>query len=678
MKKMTVNELKQQENITKFDEFIEVVFEDGKTELMTGGDIELMLYCFILIDKSRYPLRYLHTYCPVNFYINDAPSSNTVNDTLETIMIDIINLIGIDNPDMQIITLEHFRIMFDIINLIFNDLYEQMSEGIYGVSSFDIVSISNHPNITKARKELENNPCYENVKKIYDALDDLMFSDEIDPNNGLKKLYVSAIGNKGQISQLAGVRGYCNEIDSTIFKYPITESFTSGLNTLYDLGTESRTAAFSLVSSTESIKTSETLSRTLQISGVHLERIYPGDCGTTDTLEWLVRGPDEEWKGDLKNLVGSYYKTNLLEKEWKSIKIYDTHLIGKTIYLRNVSKCKLKDKHGVCTTCLGELSYNIPYYANVGQLTSTTLSQAASQALLSSKHLVGSAGTNSIQMEESTAKIFMEKKDSYFVYEDLVKTYDKVQLIIPMNVIRPLLSIKTTSQLSKVDIDALSKITSLDILLKSGEAYELVHCPIKFNGRFGILSKQVCREIVKGNFFIDKGNLIFTLDQSNVKIPILSLENKNYSFNELVKVLKDLIESRPLLKGGVTNKTIDELIKDVFYLVNSKLNINIANISGMLYTYMTKDLPNGNFDLGRNYLSERPELISLRNSIGNRSASASMLYDAANRELVKPSLFKSENKPSHIYDVLFFPEERINEFKKREKYYNKYLDSKRG
>jgi len=679
MKKINILDIvNSRQSYVDIDEFLEVKFEDDKTILMTGGDIELMLYCFRLIRLSPYKIKYLSKYCPVNFYVNDGPSSNTVNDTFEAIMVDIISEIGISNPDIQVITLEHYRVMFDIINDIFNNLYEQMATGIYGVSSRDIISISNHPKIVEARKQLEDNPNYETIKNIYTILDDLIFSDEISFDNGLKKLYVSSIGNRGQMSQLAGVRGYCNEIDSTIFKYPITESFTSGLNSLYDLGTESRTAAFSLVSSTESIKKSETLSRMLQISGVHLERLYPGDCGTTEYLRWTVRGPDDEWKGDLKNLVGSYYKVSLLENEWKAIKISDTHLIGKEIYLRNVSKCKLKDKHGVCSMCFGELSYNVPYYANIGQLTSTNLSQAASQALLSTKHHVGSAGVNKIHMDESTSKVFMERKELFYVYEDLVKTYDKVELIIPMNNVKPLLSIKTTAALSKVDIESLSKIDKLDVILKSGEKYDLVHCPIKFNGRYGLLTRQICREIVKGNYYIDSGNIVFTLDRTNIKLPILHLENKNYSFNELVTNLEGLIKKRSILKGGVSKDSIDDLIKDVFYLVNSKLNINIANISGMLYTYMTKDLPNGNFDLGRNYTSERPEVISLSNSIGNRSASASMLFDAANRELVKTSLFKDHDKPSHLYDVLFFPQERINEFKKREKYYQNYLDKQRN
>jgi hypothetical protein len=664
---------------TLSDTFIEVVFDDGKSELMTGGDIDLMRYIFKLIDNCEYPIGYLHKYNPVNYYVNDAPSSDTVNKCFQCIKEDIIKHIGIDNPDLQEISLKYDRYMFEITSDIFNNLYKTMISGVYGVNSFDIVEISRHPKIVEARQVVEDDPKYENIERIYKIADEVIKSDDISPGNGLKKLYLSGIGSKGQILQLIAIRGYCSEIDSTIFKYPITSSFNSGLNNLYDLGVESRTAAFALTSSTTSITKSETLSRLMQLAGVYLERLYPGDCGSTEYLTWYVEPKTDEYVGDLKNIQGKYYKITLAEAKWKVIKETDKHLEGKEILIRDTTKCKLKDKHGVCSVCFGELSYNVPYRSNVGQLTSTNLSQAASQALLSTKHHVGSAGTSGVYLDEETKKIFFDNNGTLQVHNDLFNTYEKIILMINSSELSSVLSIKDRKTLNKINTDKLSRVETIDALLMSGdEATNAVRCPIKYNGRYGILTKKLLQYIVDGNYTIDNNRVIIELTTLNKKMPILKLEEKNYSFYEMVSELEKLIKTRSILKGGISRDSIDELVKKVFYLVNkTSLNINLTNISAMLYTYLTKDLPNGNFDLGRNYTSSRPELVSLSNAIDNRSASAALLYDAANSKLADTSLFKTENKPSHPYDVLFFPQERIEEYKKRETYYQGYLNHKR-
>jgi hypothetical protein len=659
------------------EEFFEVLFEDDICLDLTGPDILLMSYVFKLLDESIYDLPYSSKYCPVNFYVGDAPSSNTVNEAFSEIMLDIIHEIGISNPDMHEIMMVHNRIMFDIINDIYNDLSEEFGEYIYGFGTIDILEISRNPKVMDIKEKLGDSPDYKDIKHAYDEITKVIYSDEISHSNGLKKLFVTQIGKQAQILQLIGLRGYCAEIDSTIFKYPVTNSFSNGMNSLYDIGVESRTAAFSLVSSTDSIKKSETFSRKLQLAGVYLERLYPGDCGTDEYLEWEVKPKTDEYQGDLKNLVGSYYKISHAEKEWSVIKRYDTHLIGKTIMLRNPTKCKLSDKHGVCATCFGELSFNIPYNANVGQLTSTTMSQAASQALLSTKHHVGSAGTNSVLLDEGTDRIFYEKQGVFYIHQSLNKTYDQIDLIFDVSDIESILSVKTTAMLAKIDVTKLTSIKSIDVLLRTGETYEAVVCPIRFNGRNGSLTKKLVQNCVKGNYELVNNKLYITVTPDIVKSGIIELENKNFSFYEFVKELENLIEKRTILKGGVARMSIDDLIKEVFYLVNKKLSINIANLSSMLYTYMTKDLPEGNFDLGRNYTSKRPEIVSLANSINNRSASASFLYDGGSKKIASADLFKTENKPSHIYDVLFYPEQRIKEFNAREKYYNNYRDKLR-
>lgn len=89
----------------------------------------------------------------------------------------------------------------------------------------------------------------------------------------------------------------------------------------------------------------------------------------------------------LKMYVDRYYRFRPDGEEFV-ISENDTHLIGKTIYLRSPMTCLSRARgHGVCYKCYGDLAY-INHDILVGKMAAEILTSQLTQRLLSAKHLL--------------------------------------------------------------------------------------------------------------------------------------------------------------------------------------------------------------------------------------------------------------------------------------------------
>ena len=100
------------------------------------------------------------------------------------------------------------------------------------------------------------------------------------------------------------------------------------------------------------------------------------DCHTTATTKFFVE--DEEC---LRRIEGKYYKLKRMGLLHR-VSHTDTHLIGRTIYLRSAAKCKCKD--GICHVCYGELS-TINQNINVGIFGASAMTSRFTQNVLSAR-----------------------------------------------------------------------------------------------------------------------------------------------------------------------------------------------------------------------------------------------------------------------------------------------------
>src|SRR5574344_743718 len=128
-----------------------------------------------------------------------------------------------------------------------------------------------------------------------------------------------------------------------------------------------------------------------------LDKNPNSDCRTKKLIKFKV---DDQVS--LLRLEGLFYKTKLTSPFLKVVKYTDTHLIGKTIYLRTPATCN-GDK--ICQVCYGELSH-INNDINIGVLGATTMSSRFTQNILSSKHSLMTR-SQKIELNDGYEKYFI-------------------------------------------------------------------------------------------------------------------------------------------------------------------------------------------------------------------------------------------------------------------------------
>ena len=171
----------------------------------------------------------------------------------------------------------------------------------------------------------------------------------------------------------------------------------------------------------------------MQFIGMEVENLHFGDCGTDQYMVFQVQANRPGYvMTDLELLQGMYYlneETNHLEMITKA----STHLYGKTIKLRTIMGCKHKDPKGVCSTCLGAISRNIPRYRNIGHYATVSLMEIISQLVLSTKHHVASAAASSLILSDYNKRYLKLMKDGLALglSDNMFKHYRSVKLVLP-------------------------------------------------------------------------------------------------------------------------------------------------------------------------------------------------------------------------------------------------------
>jgi hypothetical protein len=128
----------------------------------------------------------------------------------------------------------------------------------------------------------------DSVKNSYRVFDKEMESPEL-RNNPVVLASKSGAVNNGQLKAMLNVGGYKTDANGKIFPYPVASSFMLGMENMYDIIVESRTAVKALYLSTVAIQSTETFAKELQLLAMYIEKIYRNDdCGSTNYLEWIV------------------------------------------------------------------------------------------------------------------------------------------------------------------------------------------------------------------------------------------------------------------------------------------------------------------------------------------------------------------------------------------------------
>jgi len=565
--------------------------------------------------------------------------------------------------DMEKATL----LIYESIHRMNNEMEDFAEESVGTVDLLDFLEIQTDPEVRRLNEEstTNNNDIVERYSKIQEYL---LKNPKFRMNNVVDQIRASLV-NMNQLSQCISNRGYGTETTGKIFEVPIMSSFTEGMYKPYDLFAVSRDAAKAAYNSEEPLKMSEWFARTLQLVGMGVTGLAREDCGSKQYASRVISGPkfDEEGKmvygGDVKYMVGKIYTLDPENPEWRVIKGNEVFLIGQRIYWRSAIYCEHRDPHKVCEVCFGKLSANVSRHASLGHLCCATMSRQTTQATLSTKHLVNSTSANKLVMSATAIKFFEvgEGKNSYM----LKRAWEKANITISVKRddapgLTDIFDMSSEDEIRPLRVSYIEKI--LIGFDEAGDRF-VEEVTLSFENKNAVMTMELLEYLRKNGWESDrKGFFIIDMKDWDFSLPVFKLPEMEYSYSDHSKQVRSMIESSTKeIKRRHAKGSPERLLHELFDLVNSKLNVNIAALEVIVYAYMVPEP--GKYGMARG--APDPVLDTAANIIQRRSLSNAYAYQELSSFILSPVSFKKEGRPDSIFDVFFCPEEALKARKNR-------------
>lgn len=648
--------------MTVLPERFNVTFEDGVTS-PTSNRRTLYTSYFWDIHRAYPNTPLLHTHHVEHVLGGKAPTSDTHIKLLSIIFEAVCAAYSLHLP----IEKEHLLgMVYEVTNRINNEMPKYAEPSVGSIDILDFIEVEQNETIVHANENTL--PTNVSIANTYKIVMDTINNDPTLRNNALAKAIRSKMMNANQIMQCVSVRGFPTEVDGGILKVPILTNYTRGMNRLYDFVAESRSAAKALYFSEAPLQDAEYFARRLQLLAMTVERIAYEDCGSQGYLDWRVTPPQYDDKGkkvydgDLNFMIGKYY----LDDETKALRQIthdDNQLYNKVLKIRSVLFCRHRDPHSVCEVCFGALAKNVSRFANIGHLCAATMTQQTSQSVLSTKHLDASSSSVNILLGEDARRYVEtnEAKNSYLIRSEFKTKSPK--LVVSREEVAGLTDILSIDNIQNISPLRISSIESVDFVFKENAATMVAPLQVNQGNRRAVLTTEFLCYLKEKRWEIDsKSNFVFDLSEWNFALPVMLLPDMEYSYSDHSHQIAKLIESsvKNLTDRSNPSSPVSTL-QELFLLVNTKLNVNIAALEIIVYASMMPE--RDNYALARN--KENPVLGVADQVIKNRSLAPGYAYEEQAATIVNPRSFFNDGRPDSVFDVFIAPHEVVEQEKRK-------------
>lgn len=539
---------------------------------------------------------------------------------------------------------------------------------VMALDILDFIQVAHHPKIAALREEAITNPG--KIDRVYGDSIKLLETEKEFDRNGLALAVRAKMVKPNQVTQCIMFRGFVSEVDGVMFPKPIWSNYLFGMRKLEDFAMDSRTAAKSHFYSDTILKKSEYTARKFRLFAMTVENLTEDDCGSTDHLEWLVRGPVKDaagaikYRGDLPAMIGKYYLD--ADGQYKEITGNETHLDGQIIKLRSPIYCKSHHPRGICRKCFGKLAANVSRFDNIGHLASITVSKDMTQSILSIKHVNTSSSAIRVAIDVASAAYLNGGADGrgYYINKHLVERPDgraAVKLLINRDSIFSLFGKEQLSRLKTISLSRISSVESI-VIQDGADAKDFVTIPTQTRGKDALLSREFLKFLENKSWSITPtGYYEFDLTGWDVSQPVLVTENREESFADLASRVESLILSHKSEKGpngNLSEREADVLLQEVYAISNSKLWVNLVAFEVVVYALMVRN--------AKNYMTSRgarhPTIGTADEVTKHGSLGAALAYEGMDDTLTNPLSFYPGYRPDSPLDVFLTPQPVIQHY----------------
>lgn len=569
------------------------------------------------------------------------PQDYVFDTTLIDYTLDVVTINKKSTPSKEILVL-FFKYCYEMNDDLWSNIVFENLEYTTGLDIRDFLDIQFEPELMDSIMEASEKQTADSIEYTYQVLDKIMKSDKF-KDNPIAIGYNAGTMNPAQLRQMLASRGFITEITGQIFTVPFTYSFILGPRNIYEMAIESRSGAKALYFTIVGVEKSEYMARGIQLVSTILEKVIEGDCGSSEYLNWYLRPPEEHTgSDDLENMLGMYYlneETNKLEVITKDSK----HLYGKTIKLRHILKCKLKNSRHVCATCLGDISYSLFRHNNVGFFGTTVGTHKCTQFIISTKHLTMSAKPVSLTVAKEASKFIVTKGNNYYLRANINLNSGTHKIIIEQNEI---IGLKGLNQLDITNSNPIrsSRLNSIFIEYVNKNGTEIAELKLRHKSTFGVFTKEFL-SYMQNRWELDHlDRVIVDLADWDKTQPIVFSPEVEYSFLDLAIKVKSMFDKME------PDETPEGFLQKLFDVINSKLSVNLSLLSAMSYGFTVRNAASDDYRLGRH--SNNVGIKSLDTIINNRSLGAGYGWENLNRNIFLPTSFYGKNNVALPMDII--------------------------
>lgn len=522
------------------------------------------------------------------------------------------------------------------------------------LSIFDICEVYNHPKIREANENVEPTThgievvSYGKVKEVFNDPTQFIGNSIIEGlRSGTQKLE--------QLLQAFAPRGFPTDINSDIFKYPVTKGYIDGIWDLYSNMVESRSGTKALLYNKELLRVTEYFNRKSQLIAQYVQRVHKGDCRTPHLIDFPVT------KLVLKSLAGKYYVNNENKLDW--IRGNETHLIGTKIKMRSVFGCIHPDSQGICSTCYGRLAINIPHGTNIGQVAAVSMGDKITSSVLSTKHTDATSAVEQYKLGIIEAKYLREGilPETLYLKEELrPRNYKLMIARAEAENLADILMIDDLSGYPTTSATELNRIALVydDNGISTGDVLN-----VSLFNRRASLSIEMLEYVKQVHWELDdRDNIVIDLSKFDFNKPFLTLPNKHVNMYEVMKLYQSFLHSGSdndagklsSDKIGFTSKTYLKNFKSPVEalpvcatMINEKIRLNIVHCEILIYAMMIRSAAN------KDYRLPKPGIIGqferYNKLMQSRCLGGAMAFEKQHEPLANPSSFINKLRNDHPY-----------------------------
>lgn len=549
-------------------------------------------------------------------------------------------------------------IIYETTNAIWNDMSENLEEYVTSTSAEDVADLLYYPPIKEINDQLQAipMPSEETVTRATKMIEKILMNDLTIAHNPMVRAIKCGAARPAQVLQIVGPIGHRTDVDGKIYQPAITRGYGHGMITLRETLIESRDACRNIFFQNRPMQMSEWNNRVIQLMTAILSNLHEGDCGTTDFLEINIAD-----KSVLKDVVGSYMHDPEIGM-LRPVERDDFGLIGQTVKLRNIIGCRHADRYGFCSTCYGELYYNVPADTNVGHIAPTEVLGPVGQLILSQKHYNGAATSIKFDLAEGMEKWLIVSEDGLSARLPETIAGSAFTVAFRGKEVRNMLDL---DQIDEEDVtgEQMSALTAIYITYNNGLGMETVAIPLNKAKNLPVFSMDFIRYIRTNGWYIN-GNGQYEVDMRNwdIRKNVLDMPLAQFSAPMYMNLIQEFIRGSTMKGDNTDNDTVlkydnlgDALV--AFRNITAlKLNINITQLAIILQATKIANVQE------RDY---RPPAIKsegvprkFNENMRYRSVVTAYAFQNHRRTIFDPQSYLITKRPPHYLDELM--RERLN------------------